>query len=75
MCSQTVTIATRYFLFVVQGDYKWGGPSDKTSKTEAPCHRRCGTIKTPPCTKTQRPEAPNKGPKLQSFTGYGDVSI
>jgi hypothetical protein len=28
---------------------KWGGPSDETRKTEAPCHSRYGTIKIPPC--------------------------
>jgi hypothetical protein len=26
---------------------KWGGPSDETRKTEAPCHSKCGTIKIP----------------------------
>jgi hypothetical protein len=30
---------------------KWGGPSDKTGKTEVPCRSRCGTIKIPPCSK------------------------
>jgi hypothetical protein len=29
-----------------------GGPSDKTGKTEVPCHSRCGTIKILPA---QRP--------------------
>jgi hypothetical protein len=33
---------------------EWGGPSDKTGKTEAPCHSRCGTIKIPPCSKALR---------------------
>jgi hypothetical protein len=28
-----------------------GGPSDKTGKTETPCHSRYGTIKIPPCSK------------------------
>jgi hypothetical protein len=26
-------------------------PSDETGKTEVPCHRKCGTIKIPPCSK------------------------
>ena len=28
---------------------KWSGPLEETITTEAPCHRRCGTIETPPC--------------------------
>jgi hypothetical protein len=24
---------------------EWGGPSDETGKTEAPCQSRCGTMK------------------------------
>ena len=29
----------------------WDSPSDKSAKTEAPCHSRRGTIKIPPCSK------------------------
>jgi hypothetical protein len=36
---------------VVHSSYEWGGPSDETWKTEAPCHIWCGTIKIPPCSK------------------------
>jgi hypothetical protein len=28
-----------------------GGPSNETGITGAPCHSRCGTIETPPCSK------------------------
>jgi hypothetical protein len=33
---------------------KWGGSSDETGKTEAPCHSRCGTIKIPLCSKARK---------------------
>ena len=37
-----------------------GGPSDESTKTEAPCHSRSGTIEIPPCSF-------NKGHKCRSI--------
>ena len=42
------------FPFVLTCQLNWGGPSDETAKTEVPCHRRCGTIKTPTLLKLRR---------------------
>ena len=44
---------------------KWGGPSDETAKTEAPCIGRCGTIKIPQCSQAVKAEhMPNFGSGL-----------
>jgi hypothetical protein len=37
-------------LCVIRGK-EWGGPTDETGKTEAPCRSGCNTIKIPPCSK------------------------
>jgi hypothetical protein len=44
---------------------KWGGPSDVTGKTEALCHRRCGKIKIPQCSKALSAQ---HGPKFCSLS-------
>ena len=67
MCSQTVTIATRYFLFVVQGDYKWGGPSDETSKTEVPMSRQVRHDKDPSLHKNPKTGSAKQRPKIPVF--------
>jgi hypothetical protein len=44
-CSRSAVLISIYLKHTT----KWGGPSDETGKTEAPCHSRCGMIKIPPC--------------------------
>jgi hypothetical protein len=44
----------------------------RPEKTEVPCHSRCGTVKTPSCSKALSAE---HRPILQPFTSNGDVSI
>jgi hypothetical protein len=51
----------------------WGGPSDETGKTEAPCHSRCGAIKILPCSKALG--AKHRPKFCMPFTGNGDVCI
>jgi hypothetical protein len=46
---------------------EWGGLSDETRKTEAPCYSCCGTINMPPCSKALSVE---HGPKFCSLHRY-----
>jgi hypothetical protein len=51
---------------------EWGGPSDETGKTEAPCHSRCGTIKISPRSKAlsaeHRPKFCSPSPAMVTST-------
>jgi hypothetical protein len=50
------TLDQLYVVLHPAQEAKWGGPSNETGKTEAPCHGKYGTINIPPCSKTPSAE-------------------
>jgi hypothetical protein len=63
------------------GHSEWGGPTDETGKiTGAPCHSKCGTIKSLPCSKALRTEnrpkfcSPSRGWLVTCICGFTSCS-